>query len=68
MKGEEDAYRVAAVLIRLYGEDAPAQAANRAADLRRAGNLAAYRNFQAIIRAIEKWLESDEPASGARLH
>ncbi len=67
MTSDIDIYRVANLLVKQHGQDAPIQAAMRADELLEAGDLDGYAVWKRILRAVEE-LQRAEPKSGEAVH
>jgi hypothetical protein len=64
---EREIYLAANQLIDHFGKDAADRAAERAAALKKIGDVEGFARFVLILKAIAA-LQSDAPVAGARLH
>ncbi len=64
---EIDIFRVAHLLVKRHGQDAPIEAAMRADAMLDKGDLAGCAVWKRILRAVEG-LQGADPAPGARMH
>ncbi len=62
-----DIYRVANLLVKCHGQDAPIEAAMRADTMLDKGDLDGYAAWKRILRAVEE-LQGSEPKPGAAVH
>lgn len=67
MLSDLDLYRAAAVLVKGYGEDAPAMAAMRADAMLEEGDLEGYEVWRGILKAVEELLRV-ETGDGERVN
>ena len=59
---EIDIFRVAHLLVKRHGEDAPIEAAMRADAMLDRGDLGGYAAWKRIVKAVEELLSKERPA------
>ncbi len=64
---EIDIFRVAHLLVKRHGQDAPIEAAMRADAMLDKGDLDGYAAWKRILRAVEE-LQGTAPKPGERVH
>ncbi len=57
-----DIFRVAHLLVKRHGQDAPIEAATRADAMLEAGDLDGYAAWKRIVKAVEELLSKERPA------
>ncbi len=62
MTSDIDIYRVANLLVKHHGQDAPIHAAMRADAMLDKGDLDGYAAWKRIIKAVEELLSKERPA------